>query len=152
VSIEANVRKAYANTSLPPGPLLETPDAEGAETVFSNVRWPDLRLDQLRAHTAAVTFLSPSAFAYFLPAFILAALSEVGVRDSLLLRLLPPKADASRPSFTAWWKLLSHPQKSAVVAFVEWCREDDPLLPEASIVALKNAAGPNKSLERTREG
>ena len=150
MSIEATVHKAYANTSFPPGPLFETTDAEGAEAVFSNVRWAELRPDQLRAHTAAVNFLSPSAFAYFLRAFILAALSELGVRDSLLLRLLPPKADASRSSFTAWWNLLSHPQKSAVVAFVERCREDDPLLPEASIVALKIAAGPNKSLERTR--
>jgi uncharacterized protein DUF6714 len=151
VSIEATVHKAFANTSVPLGPLFEVADAEGAETVFSNASWAELHPDQLRTHTAAVNFLSPSAFAYFLPAFILAALSEVGVRDSLLLRLLPAKADASRSSFTGWWTLLSQPQKNAVVAFVGWCRQVDDSLSEASIVALKNAAGPNKSLERTRD-
>jgi hypothetical protein len=96
--------------------------------------------------------LSPPAFAYFLPAFILASLSDLGVRDSLLSRLLPPKGDASRSSFTSWWNLLSLPQKGAVVSFVERCRQDDAALPEASIAALKTEVGPNKSLERTREG
>jgi hypothetical protein len=150
VSIEAIVQEAYANTTSPPGPIFETSNAEGAEVVFSNVRWRDLHPDQLRTHSAAVNFLSPSAFAYFLPAFILASLSDLGVRDSLLSRLLPPKADTSRSSFTAWWNLLSLSQRNAVVAFVDRCRQDDATLPEASIAALKSAVGPNKSLERTR--
>jgi hypothetical protein len=152
VSIEAIVHQAFAKTELPPGALFATEDDEGARAIFTGARWEDIEPDALQRHSAAVNFLSPSAFAYFLPALILASLSDAGVRDSLVTRLLPPKDDPTRPSFASWWELLSHPQRSAAIAFVDHCNESGCALPSASIEALKSAAAPNKSLERTREG
>jgi hypothetical protein len=152
VTIEGIVHQAFAYTEPPSGALFATENDEGAGAIFAHARWEDIDLAALCRHSAAVNFLSPRAFAYFLPAFILASLSDAGVRDSLVARLLPPKGDPTRPSFTSWWELLSHPQRSAAIAFVDHCNESGDALPSASIEGLKSTAAPNKSFERTREG
>jgi hypothetical protein len=150
VSIETLVHQAFANTELPAGELFATSNDEGASQVFTDVRWEQVDAGQLRQHSAAVNFLAPTAFAYFLPAFILASLSDAGVRDSLLSKVLPPKADTTRPSFAAWWQRLTPLQKNAVVAFVDYCHEAGSSLDSASLEALKRQGGPDTSLERTR--
>ena len=150
MTIEAIVHQAFAKTEKPHGALFATEDDEGARAMFADARWEDIEPDALRRQSAAVNFLSPPAFAYFLPALMLASLSDAGVRDSLVARLLPPKGDPTRPSFASWWELLSPPQRSAAIAFVDHCNESGHALPSASVEALKSVAAPNKSLERTR--
>jgi hypothetical protein len=152
VTIEAIVRRAFANTVPPSSAIFSTAHDEGAANLLEKARWEDIQPGQLRLHSAAVNFLTPPAFAYFLPAFIVASLSEPGVRDSLLESILPPKADTSRPSFAAWWRPLSVQQKQAIIAFVEHCMSEGYLSATASLDALKADCGPNNSLERTRDG
>src|SRR5688572_22039638 len=125
MDIEQIIHQAFTGTEPPPGALFSTNDAEGAEAVFGNARWEKLTAEELRLHSAAITFLSPPGFSYFLPAFMLAALTEHGIASSLEYRLAPPKNDLTRPSYAAWWRLLSTPQQEAVVAFVEHCQARD---------------------------
>jgi hypothetical protein len=152
VTIEAQVRQAFAGSKPPAGELISTCNDEGASEALSGRSWEHVSPGQLQQHSAAVNFLAPPAFAYYLPAFMLASLSDAGVRDSLLSKLLPPKADPTRPSFAAWWQLLSGPQKAAVVAFVEHFEGTGLFLDSASVEALKRQGGPNTSFERRREG
>jgi len=151
VTIEAIVHRAFANTDPPSSAIFATDEDEGAAEVLGDARWEDIRPEHLRLHSAAVNFLTPSGFAYFLPAFMIASLSDPGVRDSLLESILPPKADTSRPSFAAWWRPLSAPQKQAVIAFVEHCIDEGHLSATAAVDALKSDCRPNNSLERTCE-
>jgi hypothetical protein len=139
VTLESTVRSAFRETELPTGDLFETAQNEGASELFDNARWEGIQPDQLRNHSAAVGFLAPGAFAYFLPALIIVSLTDAGVRDSLLQRLLPPKADASRPSFVAWWRLLSQPQRHAVVSFLEHCAVADSTVSDSSLAAVRSA-------------
>jgi hypothetical protein len=152
VNIESSIRHAFATGREPPSLLFATANDEGAGEILTKSRWENIRPEQLRMHSAAVSFLTPSAFAYYLPAFMLSSLAEPGVRDSLLNALVPPKGDVSRPSFTAWWSLLSELQKAAVLAFIDYCLDEGYLYPGAAVDALKSTCGPNTSLERTREG
>ena len=151
MSIESIVHRAFAASEGPPSSLFSTANDEGAGQILMNSRWQDIRPLQLRMHSAAVNFLTSPAFAYYLPAFMLASLTEPGVRDSLLGVLVPPKGDVSRPSFSAWWSPLSESQKFAVLAFIDHCINEGLLDPSAAVEALKSNVGPNTSLERTRE-
>ena len=105
----------------------------------------------LQMHSAAISFLSPSAFAYYLPAFMLAALEEPGVRSSLLERLAPPKDEPARPSYASWWELLSATQQGAVIQFVEHCQSLGESFSPAALAAMGKLMAANTSLERTGE-
>lgn len=152
MSLQVLVRQAFANTQPPDGEYFATVNDEGASRVFVGARWEQLGTEQLRHNCAAMSFFAPEAFAYFLPAFILASLADHGVRDALLWMLLPPKADPTRPSFAAWWGRLTSPQKSAVIAFLDYCVETGACLNSASLDALKSRGGPITSAVRPREG
>jgi hypothetical protein len=108
-------------------------DDEGTTETFLGTSWQDHSPKDIEQFTHSLSYFTPAAFAYFLPSFMLAALhlSSPGVLDALLFRLLPPKGNTSRPSFVAWWSLLSIRQRNSVVAFLEYfsIRELDTLLP-----------------------
>jgi len=72
---------------------------------------------------------TPEAFAYYLPAFMLAALEhdELGIADQVLHALSPPKYNPRRPSFARRWQLLSPPQRLAVIAFFRRFEARNPI-------------------------
>jgi hypothetical protein len=136
-ALAARIREAFANNEPPTGELFVTSNTEGAERIFTNTRWRDIDAAALSFHGFSAAFMSGEAFAYFLPAFMLASLTDPGLRDTLLNALLPPKSDVSRPKFAAWWNLLSQSQKRAVVDFVEHCEGEGAIFPDASLQALR---------------
>jgi hypothetical protein len=85
VSIESSIRHAFATGREPPLLLFATANDEGAGELLTNSRWEDIRPEQLRMHSAAVGFLAPSAFAYYLPAFMLSSLADPGEGKSVVL-------------------------------------------------------------------
>ncbi|WP_043648979.1 DUF6714 family protein [Chitinilyticum litopenaei] len=125
--------------------LTDTYDDEGTGALFARRNWDELAAAELR-YTSLV-FLSPAAFAYYLPALLLAALEDPGsnVVDALLARLLPPKNDPSRSSYACWWQRLTPQQQHAVIAFlIEQSRQMDGLLLDPlALASLKNSAGFN---------
>lgn len=116
------VREAFASACLPLGQAvaIETYDDEGARATFEGRRWQDVAASELAMVSASLRFLTPPAVGAYLPAFLLAALADPdsGLADSTVDFVKPPKDNPSRPSYFAWWSLLSPAQRTAVVSFL----------------------------------
>lgn len=120
--IARQIRSAFAHTRLPASDpvVTSTYDDEGTTVHFAGTHWSDHEPQTLDYYTDSMMFFTPAAKAFFLPAFLLAALTapRSGAAEAVLCLLTPPKSDVARPSYMAWWSLLSAPQKLAVVAFL----------------------------------
>jgi len=92
---------------------------EGLDKQFLGTSWQDHSPDALE-YATPITFFNAQGFAYFLPAYMRAAVvrPESGIGDALIDRILPPKGNLKRPSFSEWWSLLSRAQQNVVLAFL----------------------------------
>jgi hypothetical protein len=114
------IHDAFANSSIPSRDIFSTLITEGAELIFPNTQWTELHVETLKYHSASINFLTNKAFAYYLPAFMLAAFEDDGIKDSLMFKLKPPNCDSSRPSYAAWWSLLNKQQQLATACFINY--------------------------------
>jgi hypothetical protein len=116
------ISRAFAADRLPKcDPVsVETYDDEGTKEFFQGTHWQDHAGTDLEARVSCLTFFTPKAFCFFLPAFLVAAAKapESWLASELASRLLPPKGDPSRPSYASWWCLLTLEQRRAVLAFL----------------------------------
>ncbi|MGH8630775.1 MAG: DUF6714 family protein [Burkholderiales bacterium] len=114
------------------------PESNALGAAFSGQRWTDVPATQVRSFKDALPLFTPAAFAYFLPAYLLACLEapeEVDTAfDSVIFALTPP---ATRKGWQ--WRffkdritLFDRAQAEAVAAFLdlaaqreieEWARE-----------------------------
>lgn len=148
MNIQEIIRTAFAETTTPTGEIFCTADAEGAEDVFPNRHWSQLDTQELKYHSACINFLNNEGFSHYLPAFMFAAFEDNGIKDSLILKLYPPKNDLSRPSFAAWWSLLSDQQKLAVINFIEHFETQENIFPSATLIALQTDVKTSPSFKR----
>src|SRR5687768_6105693 len=100
MSAASNIREAFTSSNPPTGELFES-DSEGADEVFRGRFWHEVSVSQLDYHASALRQFTPEAFVYYLPAFLLASLSNenLGLTDIVIDVLSPPKNDPSRPVF-----------------------------------------------------
>ena len=135
------IEEAFRCAEYPGDFAIATPtyDDEGTTEHFCRTHWKDHSGDNLESFTSSITFFTPEAFAFYLPAFMIAALRNPssGIGSSLVYRLCPPKADLHRPSFLAWWARLSGPQQGTVVAFLRELQERNESVPELAVLALE---------------
>ena len=128
--VSAQIWHAFAHASLVQhAPVsIDTYDDEGASATFKGRRWREVSSDELRQVTACLNFFTPAAVVAYLPAFIVAALEHPhsGVADCTIAFIKPPKANPFRPSYFAWWSLLSPSQRLAVIAFLRAMPEPTP--------------------------
>ena len=98
--------------------ISETPqNDDGTAEFFTGKSWKDLTSRDLMTQRYALGFFTPSAFVYFLPAFLTAAL-ETGNLDligEVVSAITPPKNNPKRPSYWRWWTLLTPSQQRAVI-------------------------------------
>lgn len=124
------VQEAFAGAILARGESVTVPtyDDEGASSTFEGRRWQEVDRHELAMVTACLWFLTPAAVCAYLPAFLVASLEEPqsGIADATIRFIIPPKGNNRRPSFAAWWSLLSRRQQSAVVAFLRAMPESVP--------------------------
>lgn len=118
-ALAIEVDKAFADARCPAGDAVaQAPENdEGTAEYFRGKHWRDIdRSDLMRRRFALVAF-TPVAFAHFLPAYLLACLEspDRAPLDSLLPALTPPKNNPKRPSYWAWWSLLSADQRRVVI-------------------------------------
>ncbi len=117
-ALAIEVDRAFADARYPAGDAIsQAPENdEGTAEYFKGKHWRDIdRSDLMRRRFALVAF-TPAAFAYFLPTYLLACLeSDRAPLDSLLPALTPPKNNPKRPSYWAWWSLLSADQRRVVI-------------------------------------
>ncbi|MFW2374819.1 MAG: DUF6714 family protein [Gammaproteobacteria bacterium] len=137
MDIEEMIHNAFSGTQLAPGELFVTSRTEGAEQVFPGAQWTQLNAETLKDHSASINFLSNEAFAYFLPAFMIAALEDSGIAVSLIYKLTPPKNNPSRPSFAAWWVRLSREQQITTISFLEHLEAQGDTIPPGVLDILR---------------
>lgn len=107
---------------------IDTYDDEGAAETFAGRQWQDIDASELANATACLHFLTPAAIVAYLPAFMVAALARPssGIGYSTVEFVKPPKGRPSRPSYSAWWSLLTPRQRLAVVSFLRAMPESLP--------------------------
>lgn len=124
------VQEAFAGAVLARGESVAVPtyDDEGASSTFEGRRWQEVDRHELAMITACLWFLTPAAVCAYLPAFLVASLEAPRSRiaDATIRFIIPPNGNTRRPSFAAWWSLLSCQQQSAVVAFLREMPESVP--------------------------
>ncbi|RKH13039.1 hypothetical protein D7V97_06660 [Corallococcus sp. CA053C] len=93
---------------------------------FRGRHWKDIPVERIRQHAAHLSLLSPEALPYYLPAYLLAALTDLDVRDFLLSQLSIP--DESHPDVRKYFQqrfgLLSSAQRNAIQMFLRWGRDE----------------------------
>ena len=118
-ALAIEITEAFADRQRPPaGSLSEAPtNDDGTAHFFADKSWEDLTAAHLMKHRSALSFFTPSAFAYFLPAFLNAAAEtgDVDLIDAVVSAVTPPKNNPRRPSYWRWWALLTSSQQRVVI-------------------------------------
>ncbi len=98
-----------------------------------------MQSSDLDRHAFALHAFSPTAFVYYLPAYMLAALENenLGLSDNLIDCLSPPKNDPLRPSFANRWLSLTPLQQQAVTGFLLHFAHRNPIAIQAAVSALE---------------
>jgi hypothetical protein len=102
----ALIRSAFASTPYPGDDRLVTddggrdPETRDVAKMLSGQRWDQVSLDTLRARAESLPLLTPEAFRYYLPAYMLGVFEHWNdvdvVRDSVLYNLTPPNERSGR--------------------------------------------------------
>jgi hypothetical protein len=123
MSLIARIEAAFKDVPAPGPDAIVNPtyDDEGVAALFGGKAWTDVSIDQLRTHHDALSFFSPEAFRYFLPAFMLAELRDpIGagqIGPSLLFHFSRPE-EFWKPELEQRLALLTPDQKAVIADFV----------------------------------
>lgn len=132
------IRLAWADAEAPPDDRISRPtyDDEGVAAHFAGTRWDAHSAWQLRRHSFAPVVLTAQAFAWLLPAYMIAELTESsiadGIGDSVLFKLCLI-AEREAPAFLAH---LNRHQRELVVRFLVLTDWNDHLASEEHAAAL----------------
>jgi len=108
---------------------------------FRSTTWREHSIHELQKQQSALSFFSPEALQYFLPAYMLASLGHWEEADmipwSILYRWLPEKVDETevmRQYRIARQSIFSPTQRTAIAAYLrEYEAYDDPCRGEGDI-------------------
>ncbi|MBC8100889.1 MAG: hypothetical protein H7Y11_15725 [Armatimonadetes bacterium] len=89
--------------------------------------WKSLTNQELRYHAASLSFFTPQAFCFYLPAYMIASITGYKLTDILTQSLvgnltMPTKPEASIARFLANVAPLSTMQSKAVLDYLEYTR------------------------------
>ena len=118
-ALAMEISEVFADRQRPSaGSLSEVPgNDDGTAQFFANRSWQDLTAGQLMKRRSSLSFFTPSAFTYFLPAFLKAAAetANLDLIDAVVSAVTPPKNNPKRPSYWRWWALLTPSQQRVVI-------------------------------------
>ena len=140
MALETDIQAAWVHVPRPRDEELFETDSEGALEAMRGLSWSEIDTALVDYHYFALAAFAPQGFAYFLPAFMLAALrnENLGVADYVVDVLSPPKGNPARPSFARRWQLLTRQQKRVVVDFLRHFEKRNPLGVGSAIAALES--------------
>jgi hypothetical protein len=101
------------------------PKTERLRNAFKNRRWQDVSIDMVRSFKDDLPLFTPAAFAYFLPAYLLACMEapdEVDTAfDSVIFNLTPPLSDGGWQIrfFQARARLFSQEEANTLSMFLD---------------------------------
>lgn len=124
-----SIQWAWADVTYPGDENIFVPDSyddEGITEYFSGTTWKGHNTAELRAYqTALSSFFTPTAYHYWLPAYLIAAVEDPdelsqGV-DSLIRSFIPPNDSATFiAEHRERMRLLTKEQKLAIVGVLEF--------------------------------
>lgn len=90
------IATAFETNAAPPDRIVvhECLECEEVSRDFAGQRWTELSWDVLESHHDSIPLLSPEAFAYYLPAYLTAAVKDRARFGDVVLYNLAPTADA----------------------------------------------------------
>jgi hypothetical protein len=145
VKLQREIEHAFASVKYPgddqlvynsSGQHLECKEVAEA---FRGKHWKALSLETLSHHSSGLFFLTPEAYRFYLPAYLISGSLHYdeaeGVADSVVFSLIPPSAAKDIALYGALSEMrigsLSLTQRNAIRAFLQFLKEhhseDDPL-------------------------
>lgn len=136
--VESRIYDAFQAEAYPTGdPIVDGelgPEERKMQAAFAFQDWKTLSIHQIRPWRMHLSFFTPNAYRYFLPAFLI-----MGVRDGdhgygydisvyVYLNLIPPSELDSRDQFEKRTKELNLLQWRAIHDYVLWFLGDSPVL------------------------
>jgi hypothetical protein len=121
--LRSRIVEAFPLAPIPEAPLLRTYDDENIIPTFLGRPWDSFTTRELRDHSAAISFLTSSAFAYYLPAFLTATLDDPEIADIIPDNLLFKFAASSEAADVAR-RLTSAQRRVVADFFVAYVGED----------------------------
>ena len=115
VVLTAKISDAFADVTLPTSVVShQCPECESVETAFEGRRWSEVPVDTIRYHRDALPLLTPEAYVFLIPAYLIAAVREpLGDIAPMVLYSLQPSADRRGCPFT-------DRQRSVLLEVGEW--------------------------------
>ena len=102
---------------------VDTYDDEGTQECFQNTVWEDHDAKNLRKYSSSICFLTPEAFAYYLPAFMLAEINDPETADIIAEDLASHFTDLA---YNIRMSEFSREEINAIVSFFEFCADRYP--------------------------
>lgn len=117
------IRLAFADVPYPGDDNISDPEGrdegEGATEAFRGRSWQSLKLDEL--WVPSLYSMTPEAFHYFLPAYLIRSLEdEEDISDDLMSVLKPPTNIYSRNFFYSRYSKLTIAQKNVIQEYLNW--------------------------------
>ena len=166
MSIRESVKSAFNTVPYPGDDNItrctwkDCPECDDIAMHFRGTSWHDRTVAELQQYQSALTFFTPQALQYFLPAYMLVSLEAWHEADdipfSILCICLPsdPSTDARLQQYERErFEIFTAPQRQAIAAYLrEWAVSDVPLvevyaddIPRAIDRLLDHEPAPNKS-------
>lgn len=122
------IEAAFASTPYP-AEIAPSVDYESCDValLFDGMRWPWLTPEYLDIEPAALSFFSPEAFRYFLPAYLLCVAGTGLINANPVFHLvhgLTPESRDRRVRTLGRFVSFSHEEREAIVAFLQACIVD----------------------------
>ena len=121
MNVRETIVAAFADTPYPGNDNISAPigDDEGTKQYFRGTTWQGHSPRNLRLHAQALSFFTPEAYRYFLPAFMLAEIDDPETADVIAEGILFDFTDGSFRE--ARLRLFSTKELAAVAAFFDEC-------------------------------
>lgn len=129
-SVREMVYDAFADTAAPDAAAIAPDcwdlDLERSEirSAFGEYAWHELPPATLARHRQALFFLTPTAWAYYLPAYMLAAIDAYGEVDTAVTEIASSLTPSRDPDIEATRKArlaaLTEKQLGVLLTFIEW--------------------------------
>lgn len=126
--VEAIIRAAFAKTPMPKdSKLVNTYDDEGAQEYFGGRCWDGHSVEDIRLQADAMSYFTPEAFRYYLPAFMLAELSDPEIADIVgeyVVSIFGPQPQDLQSFQEERLSVMSSEEKLAVLHFIKYMQEE----------------------------
>ncbi len=128
LALAQTIERAFSDVAYPGDSALVSgcdPESEEVAAVFKGHHWKEMRVNILQPQSEAIFFFTPEAYHFFLPAYLLAMVSDIEEADtivgSVIFSLLAEGPFAA--SAEGRIALLSSEQRAAVRAVLEFAKQ-----------------------------